>query len=208
MFTRAEDSCLIRTISVHCHLSGWTLAGRHAIKGCSAHSTSCIYCELNIAAFYGPVVVDAILYAMTVARILVQRSRCAKVRMSLGWRKNGRSLFSVLYRDGSIYFLVVAIAMVITMLGFFYMPLTGPFTESDLYLAVCSIACSRLILHLMGRSRSDARRVGIEKRVQEPERGGVGDLEGVRWQSEEAGAMSSQPEFETMLGFSALMTEM
>jgi len=58
----------------------------------------------------------------------------------------------LLYRDGSIYFFVVVAAMIITVIGFYYQSLAAAFAASDLYISACSIACSRLILHLKERS--------------------------------------------------------
>jgi len=98
--------------------------------------------KIHAAIFYGPVAFDAILYFMTVFQIYAQSPRYAQTF------KKSASLFSILVRDGSIYFLVVAIAMAITVIGFFNRPLLGAFTESDLYITICSIACSRLILSL------------------------------------------------------------
>jgi len=119
--------------------------------------------QINSAAFYGPVVLDAILYLMTVVKVVVQASRYARngIRGTIGTARvrEGESLFSVLYRDGSVYFLVVAVAMAITVIGFFNRRLLGAFTESDLYIAVCSIACSRLILHLKKSARRSSYRI-------------------------------------------------
>jgi len=103
--------------------------------------------KTNAASFYIAVSLDAVLYIMTVARLLVQAPK------SFPGIQRKSTLFRLLFQDGSIYFLAVAAAMSMAVIGFFYRPFLGAFTESDLYIAACSIACSRLILHLKESSR-------------------------------------------------------
>jgi len=99
----------------------------------------------NAASFAGPLILDATLYIMTVVRLKIQGSRQPKSGV--------RDLFAILFRDGSIYFFVVTLAMILSISGFFYVPLFGAFATSDLYIVACSISCSRLILHLKESSR-------------------------------------------------------
>jgi len=107
----------------------------------------------NSASFFGPVFVDVTLYLMTVWRLYQQSPP------NLGPQiRRTNTLFPLLYRDGAIYLFVVAAAMGMSVVGFFYRPLLGAFTESDLYIVACSIACSRLILHLKESSRRNSYR--------------------------------------------------
>jgi len=101
----------------------------------------------RFSAWCGPAIVDIVLYLMTVWRLYTRSPR------SVPGIRRSNSLFSLLYRDGSIYFLVVAAALTITMIGFFNVYWAAAFSASDLYIATCSIACSRLILHLKERSK-------------------------------------------------------
>ena len=59
----------------------------------------------------------------------------------------------------------------------------------------------------MESSRCDHRNEDAKEGKPVPENGGDGDRVGARWQGEEV-VVSSQPEFGTVLGFSALMTEL
>jgi len=115
----------------------------------SARGTLCLDFpnRTNAASFYAAVFLDAVLYTMTVVRLLVQSPQ------TFPGIQRKSTLFRLLFQDGSIYFLAVAAAMSMSVIGFFYRPFLGAFTESDLYIAACSIACSRLILHLKESSR-------------------------------------------------------
>jgi len=101
----------------------------------------------NAIAFYVPVGVDATLYLMTVLRLYKTQPPSVP-----GVRRTS-TLLPLLYRDGAIYFLAVATAMAISVMGLYIQSLFGAFSSSDLYIAACSIACSRLILHLKESSR-------------------------------------------------------
>ena len=76
---------------------------------------------------------------------------------------------------------------------------------SSLYISVCSITCSRLILHLMESSKGNSGCRCVEEGKHLRARGEVGDQIGVQLQGDEE-TMSIQPEFGTVLEFSALMT--
>jgi len=102
----------------------------------------------NAVSFYTPVAVDAILYLMTVLRLYHTQPP-----LPVPGVRRSSTLLSLLYRDGAIYFLAVASAMGLSVVGFYVPRLFGPFSASGLYIAACSIACSRLILHLKESSR-------------------------------------------------------
>jgi len=108
----------------------------------------------DIGAYAVLFAMDAILYLLTIIRLSKLSPRL--YTQSAGSRAIARhftSFFKLLIRDGSIYFLVVTLAAGATLGGFFYRPLLGPLTASELYLVVCSMACSRLILSLKESSR-------------------------------------------------------
>jgi len=120
-----------------------------------------------LGAFLAPAALDALLYFLTMVCLILKctsRDDGDFVPSRSGGRRRRRSVrlclnsFVVnLLRDGSIYYLVVVLAMGVVIIGFIHHPLQGALSESGLYVTACSIACSRLFLSFREKHREAER---------------------------------------------------